>query len=130
MGLAGGERTIGYRVADGALEVAYAAPGDGNLDGVIDILDIAGILSAGKFNTGEPANWQQGDTNYDNVFDIVDLADILGTNLFNQGTYLTQGSASSAATESGTVTTFDSALVFAALAMDSSSQPTTKRKSL
>jgi autotransporter-associated beta strand protein len=126
---AGGDRSIGYRVAGGALEVAYAAPGDGNLDGVFDILDIGDILSAGKFNTAEPANWAQGDVNYDNVFDIVDLADILGTGLFNEGSYLTQGSASIAAVETGTVATFDPAMVFAALAAESSSQPTTKRKS-
>ncbi len=127
---AGGDRSIGYRVADGALEVAYAAPGDSNLDGVFDILDIGDILSAGKFNTEEPANWRQGDVNYDNVFDIVDLADILGTNLFNQGSYLTQPAANSAAVESGTVATFDPALVFAALAMDSGGPTTTKRKLL
>ena len=127
---AGGDRAIGYRVADGALEVACAASGDSNLDGVIDILDIGDILSAGKFNTGELANWTQGDTNYDNVFDIVDLADILGTGLFNEGTYLTQGSASSAAADTGGLATFDPALVFAALAMDSGQQTTTtKRKS-
>ena len=124
---AGGDRAIGYRVADGALEVAYAAPGDVNLDGVFDILDLSEILSAGKFDTGSPANWQQGDTNYDNVFDIVDLADILGTGLFNEGTYLTQASASSAAVETGGVATFDSALVFAALAAEPTAQPTTKR---
>lgn len=127
---AGGDRSIGYRVADGALEVAYAAPGDSNLDGVFDILDIADIISAGKFNTGAAANWRQGDVNYDNVFDIVDLADILGTNLFNEGAYLTQPAASNAAIETGTVATFDQALVFAALAMDSGSQTTTKRKLL
>ena len=127
---AGGDRAIGYRVADGALEVAYAAPGDSNLDGVIDILDIGDILSAGKFNTGEPANWQQGDVNYDNVFDIVDLADILGTTLFNQGTYLTQGSTRSTAVETGTVATFDSALLFAAFAAEPTTQPTTRRKLL
>jgi len=126
---ASSSRAVGYRMDGETLEVAYAAPGDSNLDGVIDILDIGDILSAGKFNTGEPANWVQGDVNYDNVFDIVDVADILGTNLFNQGTYLTQASASSAAVETGTVATFDPALVYAALAMDSSSQPTTKRKS-
>jgi len=93
-------------------------------------LDIGDILSAGKFNTGETANWQQGDTNYDNEFDIVDLADILGTNLFNQGTYLTQSSASSAAVETGGLATFDQALVFAALAAEPSTQPTAKRKLL
>lgn len=126
---AGGDRAIGYRVADGALEMAFAAPGDSNLDGVIDILDIGDILSAGKFNTGEPANWTQGDMNYDNVFDIVDLADILGTGLFNQGNYLIQGAASSAAVETSSVATFDLALVLAALAMDPVGATTTKRKS-
>ena len=128
--VAGGDHSIGYRVADGDLEVAYAAPGDSNLDGVIDILDIGDILSAGKFNTGEPANWTQGDTNYDNVFDIVDLADILGTNLFNHGTYLTQPAASNAAVETGTVVTFDPALVYAAFVAETTSQTTTKRKLL
>jgi autotransporter-associated beta strand protein len=126
---AGGDRSIGYRVVNAALEVAYAAPGDGNLDGVFDILDLSEILSAGKFDTGESANWQQGDTNYDGVFDILDLSEILGTGLFNQGNYLTQGSASSAAAKTGGVVTFDPALVFAALAAEPTSQPTTKRKS-
>jgi fibronectin-binding autotransporter adhesin len=123
-------RSLGYYVdGGGSITFGFAAPGDSNLDGVIDILDIGDILSAGKFNTGEPANWTQGDTNYDNVFDIVDLADILGTGLFNEGTYLTQASASSAAVETGTVATFDSALVFAAFAMETGDQPVAKRKS-
>jgi hypothetical protein len=127
--VAGGDRAIGYRVVGGVMEVAFSAPGDSNLDGVLDILDLSEILSAGKFNTGASANWTQGDTNYDGVFDIVDLADVLGTGLFNQGSYLTQGAASSAAAETGTVATFDPALVFAAFAMDSGGRTTTKRKS-
>jgi autotransporter-associated beta strand protein len=133
---AGGDRAIGYRVAEGSgnipsgfMEVAYAAPGDSNLDGVIDILDIGDILAAGKFDTGRTANWVQGDTNYDGVLDILDISQILGTNLFNQGTYLTQGSTRSTAVGPGGLATFDSALVFAALAMDSSGPTTTKRKS-
>lgn len=126
---AGGDRAIGYRVADGVMRVAYAAPGDSNLDGRIDILDLADIVSAGKFNTGESADWTQGDTNYDGAFDILDISEILGTNLFNQGNYLTQASASSAAVETGAVATFDTALVFAALAAEPSTQPTAKRKS-
>jgi hypothetical protein len=123
----GNNRAIGYRISGNALRVAYAAPGDSNLDGVLDILDLSEILSAGKFNTGASANWAQGDTNYDGVFDIVDLADILGTGLFNEGSYLTQPAASSAA--AGTVATFDQALVFAALAMETGEQPVVKRKS-
>jgi len=115
---AGGDRAIGYRVVDGALEMACAAPGDSNLDGVIDILDLGEILSAGRFNTGETANWQQGDTNYDGVFDLLDLSEILGTGLFNQGTYVNQGGASSAAAETSSAASFDQSLVFAALASE------------
>lgn len=126
---AGGDRAIGYRVTGGALEVAYAAPGDSNLDGVIDILDIAGIVSAGKFNTGTSANWQQGDVNYDGILDDLDIADIVGAGLYDGGSYRTQPAASSAAVETGTVATFDPAMVFAAFAMNSSSQTATKRKS-
>jgi hypothetical protein len=111
------------------MEVAFAAPGDSNLDGVLDILDLSEILSAGKFNGGAAANWTEGDTNYDGVFDILDLSEILGGGLFNQGNYLTQGAASSAATETGTVATFDQSLVFAALAMETGGQSVAKRKS-
>ncbi len=125
---AGGDRAIGYRLVDGVMEVAYAAPGDSNLDGVFDILDLSEILGGGKFNTGEFANWQQGDTNYDGMFDILDISDILSTGLFNEGSYLTQASASSAAADTGSVATFDQALVFAALAMEIDDQPVVKRK--
>jgi len=126
---AGGDRAIGYRSVDGVMEVGYAAPGDANLDGMLDILDLGEILGAGKFNTETFANWQQGDTNYDGVFDILDISEILGTGLFNQGTYLTQASASSAAVETGTVATFDPSLVFAAFAAEPTTQTTTRRKS-
>jgi hypothetical protein len=126
---AGPNRAVGYRIAGSELKVAFAAPGDANLDGLIDVLDIAEIVSSGKFNTNSAANWQQGDVNYDDVFDILDVSEIVGTGLFNQGSYLTQGSTRSTAVGPGTVATFDPALVFAALAADPSTQTTTKRKS-
>jgi autotransporter-associated beta strand protein len=125
-----GSRAIGYRVTGGEMEVAFAAPGDSNLDGVVDILDLSEILGGGKFNTDTSANWEQGDTNYDGIFDILDISAIIGTGLFNQGTYLTQGSASSAAADTEAVATFDSALVFTALAAEPSTQTTTRRKSV
>lgn len=124
---AGGDRSIGYRVADGALEVAYAAPGDSNLDGVIDILDLSEILSAGRFNTGDSANWSQGDTNYDGVFDILDISEILGTGLFNQGNYLPQGSATSTVADDGPGVLFNPALVFAGFATEQDATITKKR---
>jgi hypothetical protein len=72
----------------GALSVAFAAPGDTNIDGQCDILDAANLLSAGKYGSGEPANWSQGDFTYDGVVDILDVGDFLATGLYNTGPYL------------------------------------------
>ena len=72
----------------GALSVAFAAQGDTNIDGQIDILDVANFLSSGKFDSGEPAVWSQGDFGYDGMVDILDVADFLGTGLFDAGSYL------------------------------------------
>jgi autotransporter-associated beta strand protein len=84
----GGFRTVGWLDnGDGSLTVAYAAGGDTNLDWTVDILDGANFLSAGKFDTGNPATWNQGDFTYDGVVDILDAADFLATGLFDAGTY-------------------------------------------
>jgi autotransporter-associated beta strand protein len=88
-------RTIGWADAgDGTLQVAFAAPGDTNLDGLLDVLDAANILAGGLFDSGPPAIWTQGDFNYDAVLDILDAADFLSTSLFDQGPY--EGSAAAA----------------------------------
>jgi hypothetical protein len=71
----------------GSLSVAYAAPGDTNLDWSVDILDVANFLALGKFDTGEPATWLEGDFNYDGIVDILDATDFSTTGLFNTGNY-------------------------------------------
>jgi hypothetical protein len=68
---------------------AFAAPGDTNLDWVVDVLDASNFLSFGKYNTGLPATWLEGDFNYDGIVDIQDAADFLGTGLYNTGNYNT-----------------------------------------
>ena len=72
---------------DGSLTVGFAATGDGNLDGLVDILDVSLVLASSRFNTSDPASWSDGDYNYDGIFDILDVSDLLGTSLFNAGTY-------------------------------------------
>ena len=95
---AGQLRTIGWADAgDGTLQVAYAAPGDTNLDGLLDVLDAANILAGGLFDSGAPAIWTQGDFNYDAVLDILDAADFLSTGLFDQGPYEASAAAAVAA---------------------------------
>ena len=74
---------------DGSLTVAYAAPGDTNLDWSVDILDTANFLALGKFDTGSPATWREGDFNYDGVVDILDADAFVSTGLFNAGNYNT-----------------------------------------
>ena len=84
-----GVRAVGW--ADdgaGALSVAFAAQGDTNIDGQIDILDVANFLSGGKYDSGESAVWSQGDFNYDGFVDILDVGDFLATGLFDAGGYL------------------------------------------
>jgi autotransporter-associated beta strand protein len=66
---------------------AFAAPGDTNLDWQVDILDAANFLAAGKFDSGQPATWNEGDFGYDGIVDILDAADFLSTGLFDVGTY-------------------------------------------
>ena len=82
------QRSVGWLDnGDGSLSVAYAAPGDTNIDWSIDILDAANFLALGKFDTGAAATWFEGDFGYDGVVDILDAADFFSTGLFDAGNY-------------------------------------------
>lgn len=82
-------RAVGMVVRDdGSILVSYAAPGDLNLDGVVDIIDVAAMFAAGMYDTGRQADWSQGDVNYDGVFDLLDLGAMLSADLYDRGSYL------------------------------------------
>jgi len=82
-------RSIGWLDAgDGTLLVAYAASGDTNLDGVVDVLDAADMVAANRYNSSASAVWAEGDFNYDKVFDVLDASDFISNGLYNQGNYL------------------------------------------
>lgn len=86
---AGHPRAIGWLDGgDGTLQFAYAAPGDTNLDGRVDILDVSNLVSAGVFDSGRPATWGQGDFGYDGLVDIVDVADFMAAGLYDRGAYV------------------------------------------
>ena len=85
---AGRSRTIGWLDnGGGSLTFAYAAPGDVTLDGVVDILDVAAFLNAGKFDSGSAAVWSEGDFNYDGVIDVLDVAEFMTTGAYDAGPY-------------------------------------------
>jgi len=85
----GQSRAVGWLAnGDSSFSVSFTAPGDTNLDGAIDILDIANFVSSGAFDMGLPSVWFDGDFNYDGSVDLIDAADMLGTGLFDQGGFL------------------------------------------
>jgi hypothetical protein len=83
-------RSVGYVVNDddNSLSIAFAAVGDTNLDGVVDVLDATNIIASGTFDTGMPATWGDGDFNTDGVVDVLDVADLVGTGIYDTGAYL------------------------------------------
>lgn len=89
----GGSRAVGWlenanSVANlSSVTFAFAAPGDTNLDWTVDVTDAANFVTAGKYDTGLPATWNEGDFNYDGVVDIQDAADFTSTGLYNAGSY-------------------------------------------
>jgi chondroitin AC lyase len=88
-GAGAGARGVGYFVRpDGSAVVAFAAPGDTNLDGMVDILDLVQISAGGRYGSALPANWAQGDVDYDGRTSLFDLVSIASSNTYGKRNYL------------------------------------------
>ncbi len=87
----GSNRAVGYRVAGGALRMAWAAFGDANLDGIVNSTDVTLVNNARKFNAGAVTgvNWAAGDYNYSDTVTSVDTSLMNNTGLFGRGAYRT-----------------------------------------
>ena len=86
---ASGTRAVGYVIqADGTARVSFAAPGDVDLNGQVDVFDLVTIGGAGTYGTGREAGWSQGDSNYDGVTNVFDLVSAVSTATFGTGNYL------------------------------------------
>ncbi|MFM9057836.1 MAG: family 10 glycosylhydrolase, partial [Planctomycetaceae bacterium] len=66
---------------DGSMTIAYAAPGDTNLDWIVDVLDAANFVASGIYNQGQAAGWAEGDFNYDGLADVLDAASFASAGL-------------------------------------------------
>jgi autotransporter-associated beta strand protein len=85
----GGTRAVGYSVAaDGSARVAYAASGDADLNGEVNVFDLIGLNGSATYGNGQPAVWSQGDFNYDGVTNVFDLVSIQVSGAYGQGSYL------------------------------------------
>jgi len=79
---------IGFLVNDDdSIVVAYAAAGDINLDGQVDVVDLSTLIGGGTLDTVVFRGWADGDFNYDGVCDILDIGAFLATNLYDGGPY-------------------------------------------
>jgi hypothetical protein len=58
--------------------------GDANRDGAFNQLDIVQVLQAAKYQTGQPATWEEGDFNRDRLFDQLDIVAALQTGKYGQ----------------------------------------------
>lgn len=93
----GAPRAVGWLDnGDGSLTFAYAAPGDTNLDGTVDTLDVANVFASGRYDDGGPAAaWVDGDFNVDGAVDILDITEFGATGLYDAGPYAAAGQAGS-----------------------------------
>ena len=92
---AGKSRAVGWLDnGDGTLTVAFAAAGDTNLDGTIDMLDSANFMVNGLFDSGATAGWSDGDFTHDGIVDVLDLSEFIASGLVDRGSYLDEVSVS------------------------------------
>ena len=84
----GGTRAVGYVVAgDGSARASFAAPGDTDLSGQVNVFDLVSIDSAGRYGNGQAAVWSEGDFNYDGFANIFDLVSIDTGGAYGAGNY-------------------------------------------
>jgi len=80
-------RAVGWLDVGGSTLFTYAAPGDTNVDRVVDLLDAANFLAAGGYDQPISASWFDGDFNYDGYVDILDAAGFVSAGLYDTGPY-------------------------------------------
>jgi hypothetical protein len=89
---------VGYVVAaDGSAKVSFAAPGDVDLSGAVNVFDLVGVNSGGKYGAGTAAVWNQGDFNYDGVTNVFDLVSVNTAGAYGQGNYFPAAPSTSSA---------------------------------
>ena len=120
---AGGTRGLGYVISPGGVaRVSFAAAGDVDLAGTVDVFDLVSINSGGAYGTGGASNWARGDFNYDGVTNVFDLVAINGGGAYGRGNYfpaaptVAGGLAATAVPEPGSIGLLCMAVAAAALA--------------
>lgn len=84
-----GSRAVGFIVAaDGSAIISFAAPGDTDLDGQVNVFDMVAINASDRYQRPDAeAVWNQGDFNDDRISNIFDLVDVSVSGAYNAGSY-------------------------------------------
>jgi autotransporter-associated beta strand protein len=91
--------SLGYAdIGGGQTEVLYTLLGDTNLDGNVNVADLANL--AGNFGQTNNQLWLNGDFDYNGGVNVADLADLAGN--FGNSLAAASGSATAAPASSGT----------------------------
>ena len=92
---AGGGRGIGYSGTGAAgFVVAFAASGDANLDGSVDVFDLVQVNTASGYGGTTSSGWSGGDFDYDGRTTVFDLVAVQTAGQFARGGYLPAASPS------------------------------------
>lgn len=87
-GLTGSKR-LAVTYTPTAVIATAAMAGDTNLDGVVDLLDVAAFMAASRFDSGAAATWADGDFSGDGLVDLLDATDFMTAGLYDAGAYAT-----------------------------------------
>jgi len=82
------DRAVGWvSNGGGSFTVAFAAAGDLDLNGAVDLDDVIAFVNSGRYDTGLPATWAQGDYDYNGIVDLDDVIAFVNGRLYDKGSY-------------------------------------------
>ena len=85
---ANANRAVGWiGNGDGSFTVGFAAAGDLDMNGLVDLDDVIAFVNSGLYDTGLPATWAQGDYDYNSALDLDDVIAFANGGLYDTGSY-------------------------------------------
>jgi autotransporter-associated beta strand protein len=82
------DRAVGWiDNGDGSFRFGFAAAGDLDMNGLVDLDDVIAFVGGGLYDTGSPAVWAQGDYDYNGIVDLDDVIAFVGGGLYDKGPY-------------------------------------------
>jgi len=82
------ERAVGWLDnGDGSFTVGFAAAGDLDMNGLVDLDDVIAFVGGGLYDTGLAATWANGDYDYNGIVDLDDVIAFVSGGLYDAGPY-------------------------------------------